>query len=58
MPNLSDYTPVIKYGGNLDITVDLNDIRDINNNELLELDTVASAVNYVRLANSATGNPP
>lgn len=58
MPNLSDYNPAVKYGANLDVNVDLADIRDANNNELLELDTVASAVNYVRIANSATGSAP
>lgn len=58
MPNLSDYNPAIKYGANLDVNVDLADIRDANNNELLELDTVASAVNYTRIANAATGDAP
>jgi len=37
---------------------DLEDILDSSGNELLEFDLVASAVNYVRLANSATGNSP
>ena len=55
MPNLSDYNPALKYGANLDVNVDLADIRDENNNELLELDSVASAVNYVRLANAIAG---
>ena len=55
MPNLSDYNPAVKYGANLDVNVDLADIRDANNNELLELDTVASAVNFVSIANGATG---
>ena len=55
MPNLSDYNPAVKYGANLDVNVDLTDIRDENNNEQLELDSVASAVNYLRLTNSATG---
>jgi len=58
MPNLSDYNPAVKYGSNLDVNVDLADIRDANGNELLELDTVASAVNYVQIANAATGNAP
>ena len=58
MPNLSDYNPAVKYGANLDVNVDLADIRDSNNNELLELDTVASAVNYIRIANSVTGAAP
>lgn len=55
MPNLSDYDPAVKYGANLDVNVDLADIRDENNNELLELDSVASAVNYIRLTNATTG---
>lgn len=37
---------------------DLADLDDANGNEQLEFDTVASAVNYVRLANAATGNGP
>lgn len=55
MPNLSDYNPAVKYGANLDVNVDLADIRDENNNELLELDSVASAVNYIRIANAISG---
>ena len=55
MPNLSDYNPAVKYGANLDVNVDLADIRDENNNELLELDSVASAVNYIRLTNAIAG---
>ena len=58
MPNLSDYDPAVKYGANLDVNVDLADIRDANNNEILELDTVASAVGFVGIANAATGNNP
>lgn len=58
MPKLSDYNPAVKYGANLDVNVDLADIRDANDNELLELDTVASAVNYIRIANAATGSDP
>lgn len=37
---------------------DLDDILDSSGNELLEFDLVASAVNYVRLTNAATGNNP
>ena len=40
------------------IKVDLQDILDSNSNELLEFDLNASAVNYIRLANAATGNAP
>lgn len=39
-------------------TADLQDVLDTSGNELLEYDEVASAVNYIRLANSATGNNP
>ena len=35
---------------------DLSEIDDASGNEMLEFDTVASAVNYFRFANSATGN--
>ncbi|MBI4457402.1 hypothetical protein HY633_00370, partial [Candidatus Uhrbacteria bacterium] len=38
--------------------VDLGVIGDANGNELLILDTVASAVNELTLANAATGNNP
>ena len=55
MPNLSDYNPAVKYGANLDVNVDLTDIRDENNNEQIELDSRASAVNYLRVQNSETG---
>ena len=58
MPNLSDYNPAVKYGANLDVNLDLADIRDANDNELLELDTVASAVNFVSIANSIAGAAP
>lgn len=58
MPNLSDYDPAVKYGANLDVNVDLADIRDANDNELLELDTVDSAVNFVSISNSITGAAP
>lgn len=41
-----------------DLPVDLGDIVDANGNELLEFDTVASAVNNVQIANAATGAAP
>lgn len=40
------------------VFTDLQDIVDASGNELLEFDSNASAVNYVRLANAATGNQP
>ena len=49
---------VISEDGNIIAAVDLADIRDSNDNEALEIDAVTSAVNYVRLANAATGNNP
>lgn len=58
MTKLSDYDPAVKYGADLDVNVDLGDIRDANNNEMLELDAVSSAVNYIRVANAATGSGP
>lgn len=58
MPNLSDYNPAVKYGSNLDINVDLADIRDESNNEMLEFDSVASAAGYIYIRNaSGTNNP-
>lgn len=51
-------TGTVSVEGNLKFATDLGDIVDANNNELLEADTVASAVNYVRLANAATGSAP
>ena len=48
----------IDADGNLQASVDLSQIEDSNGNELLEFDTVASAVTYVRLANAATGGNP
>jgi len=53
-----NYDPAIMYGAQLNITVDLGDLLDANENELLEFDAVASAVNYIRIANAATGNRP
>lgn len=55
---LSDFDPAVKYGADIDVNVDLNDFVDADGNELLELDTVASAVNYVRLANAAASSNP
>jgi len=44
------------YGAQKNMTVDLGDVLDANGNEILEFDAVASAVNFFRLANSATGD--
>lgn len=36
----------------------INEVLDANSNELLTFGTTASAVNNLRIANTATGNPP
>ena len=43
-------------GASLNVNLDLGDILDANQNEMLEFDAVASAVNFFRLANSGTGD--
>jgi|TARA_Y100000310_G_C20699561_1_gene828478 hypothetical protein len=52
-----NYDPAIMAGASDNYTIDLLDVLDVNENELLEFDSVASAVNHMRLANAATGNP-
>jgi len=37
---------------------DLSEINDVNGNELLIFDSIASAVNEITIANAATGNAP
>jgi len=52
---------IVDVDGNVvaDVEVgDLEEIVDASGNELLEFDTVASAVNYLGVANAATGNNP
>jgi len=51
-----NYDPALRAGASLDVSLDLGEIFDANNNEILEFDAVASAVNFFRIANSATGN--
>lgn len=51
-----NYDPAIMYGAQHNFTVDLGDVLDANENEILEFDAVNSAVNFVRIANSAAGN--
>ncbi|MCR4278112.1 MAG: hypothetical protein NUV85_03840 [Candidatus Berkelbacteria bacterium] len=51
-----NYDPAIMAGADLDLTLDLGEILDSNSNEMIEFDAVASAVNYFRMVNSATGN--
>lgn len=57
---LKDYVPALSRGAVLDDVKlsDLGDLFDENGNEILEFDTVASAVNHIRLANAAAGNAP
>ena len=55
---LSDYDPALKAGADIDVTVDLNQIVDNSGNEMLEFDSNSSAVNYLRVANAATGSDP
>jgi hypothetical protein len=61
MPDISEYFPGLKDGtvtlGNIQVA-DLGDILDANGNEILEFDTVASAVNHIGVVNAATGNNP
>lgn len=51
-----NYDPAAMAGASLSVQLDLGEILDANNNEVLEFDAVASAVNFVRIANSATGS--
>lgn len=52
-----NYDPAIMQGASKNINLDLGDILDANENEILEFDAVASAQNYLRLANAATADP-
>lgn len=54
---LKNYDPALMYGANVGVSVDLTDITDMNGNEVLEIDGVTSAVNFLRATNAATGNP-
>jgi len=51
-----NYDPAVMYGANKNMTVDLGDVLDSNENTILEFDAVASATNYLRLANAATAD--
>ena len=53
---LKNYDPAVMQGANIGVSVDLTDITDMNGNEVIEIDGITSAVNYVRVSNSATGN--
>lgn len=51
-----NFDPAIMAGASHDVTLDLAEILDLNSNEMLEFDAVTSAVNYIRIANAATGD--
>lgn len=54
---LKNYDPALMQGANIGVAVDLTDITDNNGNEVIEIDGVASAVNYLAVVNSATADP-
>ena len=49
---------VVDENGQIVAPVDLGDFLDVNGNEILELDAVASAVNNIGVGNAATGTNP
>ena len=51
-----NFDPATMAGASLSVQLDLGEVLDANNNEVLEFDAVASAVNFVRIANSAAGS--
>lgn len=53
--NAKNYDPALMYGANIGVAIDLTDIVDSNGNEVIEIDGVTSAVNYLRVTNAATG---
>ncbi len=55
--DLKNYVPALMQGANIGVNVDLTDIVDNNGNEVIEIDGVASAVNYLRVTNAATADP-
>lgn len=55
---LKNYDPALMYGANVGVSVDLTDITDMNGNEVIEIDGVTSAVNFIRVANAATTAAP
>jgi hypothetical protein len=48
----------LSVAGDIHMSTDLTGIKDSNSNELLLFDRVASAVNYLQVANAATANGP
>lgn len=57
---LKDYIPALKWGAVLDDLrfSDLGSLSDANGNEIVQFDAVASAVNQIRVANSAASSGP
>ena len=53
---LKNYDPAVMQGANIGVSVDLTDITDNNGNEVIEIDGVASAVNFLRVTNSAASS--
>lgn len=53
-----NYDPALMAGANLGVQIDLTDITDMNNNEVIEIDGVTDAVNYLGVQNAATGGNP
>lgn len=55
---LKNYDPAIMQGANIGVSVDLTDLTDANGNEVIEIDGVTSAVNFVRVTNAITAEGP
>lgn len=55
---LKNYDPALMQGANVGVSIDLTDITDQNGNEVIEIDGVSSAVNYIRVANAAASAVP
>lgn len=60
MADIRNYIPAMKWGFSIDDVEigDLDEINDSNGNEILEFDSVSSAVNHIGVVNASTGNNP
>lgn len=56
--DLKNYDPALMAGANIGVAADLTDIVDSNGNEVIEIDGVTNAVNYLGIQNAATGGNP
>ena len=56
--NERNYNPAKMYGADVGNGVDNWKLLDNNGNEVVDVDGVTSAVNYVRITNAATGGDP